>query len=59
MLSETNPDGEHKLAQLVRACAGLYDITTTYGMPFVSGKDSMKNDYRAKDDKGKELKKSH
>lgn len=42
---ENNPDYAHKMAQLVRACEGLYDIATNYGMPFVSGKDSMKNDY--------------
>ncbi|MBN1573533.1 MAG: phosphoribosylformylglycinamidine synthase subunit PurS [Deltaproteobacteria bacterium] len=43
--SEKTPDGEHKLAQLVRANRGLYDITTHYGIPMISGKDSMKNDY--------------
>ena len=48
VFSEKNPDGAYKLAQLVRACVGLYDITTTYGTPLVSGKDSMKNDYRGK-----------
>ncbi len=43
--SHTNPDGEYKLAQLVRACISLYDYATAYGIPFISGKDSMKNDY--------------
>jgi len=43
--SEKTPDGRHKLAQLVRASRGLYDITTRYGIPMISGKDSMKNDY--------------
>ncbi|MCX7769557.1 MAG: phosphoribosylformylglycinamidine synthase subunit PurL [Proteobacteria bacterium] len=43
--SEKNPDGEHKLAQLVRANKALYDYTTSYGVPCISGKDSMKNDY--------------
>ena len=38
------PDGEYKLAQLVRACQGLYDICSTYGVPLISGKDSMKNE---------------
>jgi phosphoribosylformylglycinamidine synthase len=42
--SAETPDGPFKLAQLVRACAGLYDAARTYGTPFVSGKDSMKND---------------
>lgn len=43
--SSKNPDGKHKLAQLVRSCEGLYDLSCEYGMPFVSGKDSMKNDF--------------
>ncbi|MBM4156043.1 MAG: phosphoribosylformylglycinamidine synthase [Lentisphaerae bacterium] len=42
--SAGNPDGEHKMAQLVRANQALYDVTTAYGVPCVSGKDSMKND---------------
>ncbi len=43
--SKTNPDGRYKLAQLVRASRALYDVCVSYGMPLVSGKDSMKNDY--------------
>lgn len=43
--SERNPDAELKLAQLVRASRALYDLSLAYGMPFVSGKDSMKNDF--------------
>jgi phosphoribosylformylglycinamidine synthase len=43
--SEKNPDGEFKLAQLVRANRALYDYTKAYGVPCISGKDSMKNDY--------------
>jgi len=45
VLSEKNPDGEYKLAQLVRANMALYDVTCAYGIPCISGKDSMKNDY--------------
>ncbi|MCX7032153.1 MAG: AIR synthase-related protein [Spirochaetes bacterium] len=41
-----NPDGAYKLAQLVRACRGLADACTAYGLPLISGKDSMKNDAR-------------
>lgn len=44
--SEKTPDGEYKLAQLVRCCKALYDICTAYGIPLISGKDSMKNDYK-------------
>jgi phosphoribosylformylglycinamidine synthase II len=49
--SEKNPDGHYKLAQLVRANQALYDITTAYGIPCISGKDSMKNDYHIGDTK--------
>ena len=42
--SEKTPDGKYKLAQLVRANQGLYQICTTFGVPCISGKDSMKND---------------
>jgi len=44
--SEKTPDGEYKLAQLVRACRAVYDYTTAFGVPCISGKDSMKNDYK-------------
>jgi len=43
--SKKTPDGAHKLGQLVRSCLGLYDIALCYRMPFISGKDSMKNDF--------------
>jgi phosphoribosylformylglycinamidine synthase len=43
--SDKTPDGEFKLAQLVRSCQALYDCTTYYKIPLISGKDSMKNDY--------------
>jgi phosphoribosylformylglycinamidine synthase len=44
--SVKTPDGEYKLAQLVRANMAIYDYTTAYGVPCISGKDSMKNDYQ-------------
>lgn len=44
--SEKTPDGEYKLAQLVRCCEALYDVCTAYDIPLISGKDSMKNDYK-------------
>jgi phosphoribosylformylglycinamidine synthase len=44
--SEKTPDGRHKLAQLVRAARGCHDTAVAYGAPFISGKDSMKNDYK-------------
>ncbi len=42
--SAQTPDGRFKLAQLVRACRGLREACLAYGLPLVSGKDSMKND---------------
>jgi phosphoribosylformylglycinamidine synthase subunit PurSL len=53
--SAKNPDGEYKLAQLVRTCEGLYDICLSYGAPLVSGKDSMKNDFRGKNIQGDDI----
>jgi phosphoribosylformylglycinamidine synthase len=47
--SDKTPDGEYKLSQLVRANRALYDYTTAYGVPCISGKDSMKNDYQIGD----------
>jgi len=44
--SETTPDGQYKLAQLVRANEALDHFCRGYGVPCVSGKDSMKNDYK-------------
>jgi phosphoribosylformylglycinamidine synthase subunit PurSL len=42
--SEKTPDGEYKLAQLVRANQALYNYTKAFQTPCISGKDSMKND---------------
>jgi phosphoribosylformylglycinamidine synthase len=36
-----NPDGKFKAAQLVRACRALRDTCLAYGIPLLSGKDSM------------------
>ena len=43
--SPTNPDAAYKAAQLVRAARALHDVAVAYGVPLISGKDSMKNDY--------------
>lgn len=53
--SEKNQNGEYRLGQLVRTCSGLYDICMDYGTPLVSGKDSMKNDFRGKNKSGDDL----
>ncbi len=49
--SEKTPDGEYKAAQLVRANKALYDYCLAFGVPLISGKDSMKNDYQIGDTK--------
>jgi phosphoribosylformylglycinamidine synthase len=36
-----NPDGRFKAAQLVRACKALRETSLAYGIPLLSGKDSM------------------
>jgi len=36
-----NPDGRHKAAQLVRSCQALKAMCLAYGIPLLSGKDSM------------------
>ena len=38
---ETNPDAKFKAAQLVRSCRALSDLCLAYGIPLLSGKDSM------------------
>lgn len=41
-----NTDGKEKLGQLVRANQALYAYAKAFGTPIISGKDSMKNDYK-------------
>ena len=45
--SESTPDGHYKLAQLVRANQALAHYCLGFGVPCVSGKDSMKTTTRA------------
>jgi phosphoribosylformylglycinamidine synthase len=49
--SAKTPDGAYKAAQLVRANKALYDYCVAFGVPLISGKDSMKNDYQIGDTK--------
>lgn len=49
--SERTPDGAYKAAQLVRANQALYAYCVAFGVPLISGKDSMKNDYQIGDTK--------
>ena len=43
---------EKRLGQLVDAVKGCYDYAVGYGTPFISGKDSMFNDFKGYDEKG-------
>lgn len=45
----TKDDEEKYTGMLVRANKALYDITTKYKIPCISGKDSMRNDYKIGD----------
>jgi len=49
--SDKTPDGAYKAAQLVRSNQALYDYCLAFGVPLISGKDSMKNDYQIGDTK--------
>ena len=39
-----NPEYEDRLGSLVYACRGCYDTAKAYGIPFISGKDSLYNE---------------
>ena len=45
-----NPDKPDRLGGLVRAAQGCYDIAIAYGTPFISGKDSLYNEYEAENE---------
>jgi phosphoribosylformylglycinamidine synthase subunit PurSL len=49
--SDKTPDGAYKLGQLVRCCEALREVCLAYDIPLISGKDSMKNDYKIGDTK--------
>jgi phosphoribosylformylglycinamidine synthase II len=40
-----NPEKPDRLGGLVRAAQGCHDIALVYGTPFISGKDSLYNEY--------------
>lgn len=47
---------EERLGQLKEAARGCYDYSTAYGAPFISGKDSMFNDFKGFDEQGNPIK---
>ena len=44
-----NPTDPEQLGMLVRAVKGCHDAAIGFGAPFISGKDSLNNEYRAGD----------
>ena len=49
-------DEPERLGQLKEAARGCYDFARQFGTPFVSGKDSMFNDFKGYNDKGEKVK---
>lgn len=49
-------DEPQRLGQLKRACEAIYDLAVLYGTPFISGKDSMFNDFKGYDANDKPIK---
>jgi len=47
-----SPNDPFRLGQLKRAVKACYDYAVEYGTPFISGKDSMFNDFNGFDEKG-------
>jgi len=41
-----DPKDEDELAALVRACQACYDVSKGFGVPFISGKDSLNNTWK-------------
>ncbi|MDO8561773.1 MAG: phosphoribosylformylglycinamidine synthase subunit PurL [bacterium] len=50
--SSEKPERLHELKEAARAC---FDTATDYGTPFISGKDSMFNDFRGFTEDGKNI----
>ena len=44
-----NTDKPDRLGSLVRAAQACYDLAKAYGAPFISGKDSLNNEFRVGD----------
>ncbi len=49
-------DEPERLGQLKRAVETIYDIAVKYQTPFISGKDSMFNDFKGYDENGQAIK---
>lgn len=49
-------DEPERLGQLKRAVSGIYHLAKSYETPFISGKDSMFNDFKGFDENGQSVK---
>ncbi|MCB1562305.1 MAG: phosphoribosylformylglycinamidine synthase [Alphaproteobacteria bacterium] len=49
-------DEPERLGQLKRAAEAIYELAVKYGTPFISGKDSMFNDFKGYDANGQPVK---
>ncbi|HEX8931824.1 MAG TPA: phosphoribosylamine--glycine ligase, partial [Patescibacteria group bacterium] len=51
----TDSNNPERLGQLKRAAEACFDYATAYGTPFISGKDSMFNDFKGFDKNGNSI----
>ncbi len=51
-----SPQEPQRLWQLKEAARACFDYTTSFGTPFISGKDSMYNDFKGFNNKGESIK---
>ncbi len=51
-----SPEDRGRLGQLKAAAKACYDYAIAYGTPFISGKDSMYNDFKGYDEKDRPVK---
>ncbi len=52
----SSSDDPQRLGELKEACRACYEVSTGYETPFVSGKDSMFNDFKGYDENGEPVK---
>uniref|UniRef100_A0A7C3YQ45 Phosphoribosylformylglycinamidine synthase subunit PurL n=1 Tax=candidate division WOR-3 bacterium TaxID=2052148 RepID=A0A7C3YQ45_UNCW3 len=43
-----NPENKKVMGEIVRTCLGAYDTALRYKVPFISGKDSLYNEYKVR-----------
>jgi phosphoribosylformylglycinamidine synthase len=48
-------DSEESLGALVRTCRGAHDAAMAYGLPFISGKDSLNNEFTMSEEEAERL----